>query len=66
MQPEWCQIDIGAGSNSDEQRRGHMAAMVLVEKMDHKPQVAYAERLEHDGLQSPWRRDAMDPIRKVK
>jgi len=43
-----------------------MAAMVLVEKMDHKPQVDYARRLEHDGLQSPWRRDAMDPIRKVK
>lgn len=39
----------------------------LVEKeMDHQPQEGYAERLERGGLESSWRRDAMDWICKVK
>lgn len=39
----------------------------LVEKeTDHMPLEGYAERLDHAGLESSWRRDAMDWICKVK
>ena len=43
------------------------AVSAWVEKeMDHQPQEGYAERLERGGLESSWRRDAMDWICKVK
>ncbi|XP_062186491.1 cyclin-D2-2-like [Phragmites australis] len=42
------------------------AVRALVEKeTDHLPQEGYAERLEHGGLESSWRKDAMDWICKV-
>ncbi|TKW35881.1 hypothetical protein SEVIR_2G404500v4 [Setaria viridis] len=42
------------------------AVRELVEKeTDHLPLEGYAERLEHAGLESSWRRDAMDWICKV-
>ncbi|OEL33308.1 Cyclin-D2-2 [Dichanthelium oligosanthes] len=42
------------------------AVRALVEKeTDHLPLEGYAERLEHGGLESSWRRDAMDWICKV-
>ncbi|GJN10993.1 hypothetical protein PR202_ga29150 [Eleusine coracana subsp. coracana] len=38
----------------------------LIEKeTDHLPQAGYAERLGHGGLESSWRKDAMDWICKV-
>jgi len=43
------------------------AVRALMEKeTDHMPLEGYAERLEHAGLESSWRRDAMDWICKVK
>ena len=43
------------------------AVRALVEKeTDHLPQEGYAERLEHGGLESSWRKDAMDWICKVR
>jgi len=42
------------------------AVRALMEKeTDHMPLEGYAERLEHAGLESSWRRDAMDWICKV-
>ncbi|KAJ1291923.1 hypothetical protein BS78_02G353400 [Paspalum vaginatum] len=42
------------------------AVRALVEKeTDHLPQAGYAERLQHGGVESCWRRDAMDWIWKV-
>ncbi|XP_062190144.1 cyclin-D2-2-like [Phragmites australis] len=42
------------------------AVRALVEKeTDHLPPPGYAERLEHGGLESSWRKDAMDWICKV-
>ncbi|KAL6656984.1 hypothetical protein ACP70R_004764 [Stipagrostis hirtigluma subsp. patula] len=42
------------------------AVRALLEKeMDHLPQPGYAERLERGGLESAWRKGAMDWISKV-
>ncbi|RLN34467.1 cyclin-D2-2-like [Panicum miliaceum] len=42
------------------------AVQALMEKeTDHMPPEGYAERLDHAGLESSWRRDAMDWICKV-
>lgn len=54
-------VAAGAVFDTDEFMRE------LVEKeTDHLPLEGYAERLEHGGLESTWRREAMDWICKVE
>jgi len=60
-------LDSAAGAVFPVDTVTDEAMSALVEKeMDHQPQEGYAERLERGGLESSWRRDAMDWICKVK
>jgi cyclin D1/2/4 len=67
-------LEVGSGLDGLDSADGAVlpvhtdeAVSALVEKeMDHQPQEGYAERLERGGLESSWRRDAMDWICKVK
>lgn len=67
-------LEVGSGLDGLNSAAGAVfpvdtdeAVSELMEKeMDHQPQEGYAERLERGGLESSWRRDAMDWICKVK
>jgi len=67
-------VEVGSGLDGLDSAAGAVfpvdideAVSAWVEKeMDHQPQEGYAERLERGGLESSWRRDAMDWICKVK
>ncbi|XP_066400381.1 cyclin-D2-2-like [Miscanthus floridulus] len=66
-------LEVGSGLDGLDSAAGAVfpvdtdeAVSAWVEKeMDHQPQEGYAERLERGGLESSWRRDAMDWICKV-
>ncbi|XP_006657972.1 cyclin-D2-2-like [Oryza brachyantha] len=57
-------LDSGAGAvfpvDSDE-----FVAFLVEKEMDHLPQSGYLEKLELGGLESSWRKDAIDWICKV-